>query len=97
MSIDKCLRGANRKKLDPGKYTVIMEPAAVADLIGWLGFAFGASEAEQGQSFLSKPREGKNGRRDLSGREVVPGDHHTAERSFSSEASVNALGTFTAA
>jgi len=34
---------------------VIMEPAAVADLIGWLSFAFGAREAEQGQSFLSKP------------------------------------------
>jgi predicted Zn-dependent protease len=55
VSIEKCLRGVNRKKLDPGKYTVIMEPAAVADLIGWLGFAFGARGAEQGQSFLSKP------------------------------------------
>jgi len=55
VSIDKCLRGVNRKKLDPGKYTVIMEPAAVADLIGWLSFAFGARDAEQGQSFLSKP------------------------------------------
>jgi len=55
VSIEKCLRGVNRKKLDPGKYTVIMEPAAVADLIGWLGFAFGARDAEQGQSFLSKP------------------------------------------
>ena len=55
VSIDKCLRGTKRKKLDAGKYTMIMEPAAVADLIGWLGFAFGARDAEQGQSFLSKP------------------------------------------
>jgi predicted Zn-dependent protease len=55
ISIAKCLNGVNRKKLDPGKYTVIMEPAAVADLIGWLGFALGARDAEQGQSFLSKP------------------------------------------
>jgi predicted Zn-dependent protease len=60
VSIQKCLGGVNRKKLDPGKYTVIMEPAAVADLIGWLGFAFGARDAEQGQSFLSKPTDGKN-------------------------------------
>jgi predicted Zn-dependent protease len=60
VSIQKCLGGVNRKKLDPGKYTVIMEPAAVADLIGWLGFAFGARDAEQGQSFLSKPGDGKN-------------------------------------
>ena len=60
VSIQKCLGGVNRKKLDPGKYTVIMEPAAVADLIGWLGWAFGARDAEQGQSFLSKPGDGKN-------------------------------------
>jgi predicted Zn-dependent protease len=60
VSIQKCLGGVNRKKLDPGKYTVVMEPAAVADLIGWLGFAFGARDAEQGQSFLSKPGDGKN-------------------------------------
>jgi predicted Zn-dependent protease len=57
VSIEKCLRGVNRKKLDPGKYTVILEPAAVADLMGWLGFAFDARDAEQGQSFLSKPSQ----------------------------------------
>jgi predicted Zn-dependent protease len=60
VSIRKCLGGVNRKTLDPGKYTVVLEPAATADLIGWLGFAFGARDAEQGQSFLSKPSDGKN-------------------------------------
>ena len=55
ISIEKCVRGVNRSKLDPGKSTEIMEPAAVADVMGWLGFAFGARDAEQGQSFLSKP------------------------------------------
>ena len=54
ISSEKCIRGVNRKKLEPGKYTVILEPAAVGDLMGWLGFAFGARDAEQGQSFLSK-------------------------------------------
>ena len=54
VSIQKCLGGVNRRKLDPGKYTVILEPAAVADVIGWLGFAFRARAAEEGQSFLSK-------------------------------------------
>ena len=54
-SAEKCTRGAGtRKKLDPGKYTVILEPAAVSDLIGYLGGNFGARDAEQGQSFLSK-------------------------------------------
>jgi predicted Zn-dependent protease len=59
ISIDKCLRGAGKKRLEPGKYTVILEPAAVSDLIGYLGFSFGARDAEQGQSFLS--RKGKPG------------------------------------
>jgi predicted Zn-dependent protease len=55
ISTEKCLRGAGaRKKLDPGKYTVILEPAAVSDIVGWLGFNLGARDAEQGQSFLSK-------------------------------------------
>ena len=70
VSIGKCIRGVNRKKLDPGKYTVILEPAAVADLIGWLGFAFGARDAEQGQSFLSKPDE-SNGQGDKVGKTFV--------------------------
>jgi predicted Zn-dependent protease len=55
VSAAKCVNGVNRKKIDPGKYTVLLEPAAVADLIGWLGFGLDARDAEQGQSFLSKP------------------------------------------
>ena len=54
IAIEKCVRGENKKRLDPGKYTVILEPAAVSDLIGYLGFGFGARGAEQGQTFLSK-------------------------------------------
>jgi predicted Zn-dependent protease len=54
VSADKCVRGVNKKRLEPGKYTVILEPAAVGDLIGWLGFSFDARGAEQGQSWLSK-------------------------------------------
>jgi predicted Zn-dependent protease len=55
VSSEKALRGAGtKKKLEPGKYTVILEPAGVSDLVGYLGFNFGARDAEQGQSFLSK-------------------------------------------
>jgi predicted Zn-dependent protease len=54
ISIEKCSSGENKKRLDPGKYTVILEPAAVSDLIGYLGFSLDARDAEQGQSFLSK-------------------------------------------
>ena len=72
VSIKKCLGGINRKKLDPGKYIVIMEPAAVADLIGWLGFAFGARDAEQGQSFLSKPGQDPNATATFLGEKMFP-------------------------
>ena len=54
VAIEKCVKGENKKRLDPGKYTVILEPSAVSDLIGILGDGIGAREAEQGQSFLSK-------------------------------------------
>jgi len=76
VSIEKCLRGINRKKLDPGKYTVVLEPAAVADLVGWLGAAFDARDAEQGQSFLSKPSpeagQGKGAGPTLLGEKLFP-------------------------
>jgi predicted Zn-dependent protease len=55
ISAEKCVRGsAGKRKLDPGKYTVILEPSGVSDLIGFLNFGFGARQAEQGLSFLSK-------------------------------------------
>jgi predicted Zn-dependent protease len=60
VAIEKCVKGDNKQRLEPGKYTVILEPAAVSDLIGNMGFGFGARGAEQGQSFLSK-KGGKPG------------------------------------
>ena len=60
IAIEKCVAGENKKRLDPGKYTVILEPAAVSDLIGNLGYSLAARSAEQGQSFLSR-KGGKQG------------------------------------
>jgi predicted Zn-dependent protease len=54
IAADKCANGVGKKRLEPGKYTVILEPAAVSDLIGTLGYSMWARSAEQGQSFLSK-------------------------------------------
>jgi len=59
VAIEKCATGENRKRIEPGKYTVILEPAAVSDLIGFLGFGFSARGAEQGQTFLSKKSDKK--------------------------------------
>jgi predicted Zn-dependent protease len=47
------------KPLAPGKYTVILEPAAVVDMVMFLGYNFTAREADEGRSFLSLG-EGKN-------------------------------------
>ncbi len=46
------------RDLPPGRYTVILEPEAVADLLGGLAFALNARSAEEGRSFLSKPEGG---------------------------------------
>jgi hypothetical protein len=54
IAVEKCVARDNKRKLDPGKYTVILEPAAVSDLVGYLGFGFGARGAEQGQTFSAR-------------------------------------------
>ena len=42
------------KALEPGKYTVILEPAAAAGLISFMMFGFDARQADEGRSFLAK-------------------------------------------
>ena len=42
----------------PGRYTVILEPQAVADLLSYLGFSLNQRSADEGRSFLSKPGGG---------------------------------------
>jgi predicted Zn-dependent protease len=53
-AIRKALESRAPQKLDPGLYTVILEPQAVADLLGFLGGGFNARAADEGRSFLSK-------------------------------------------
>jgi len=58
IAVDKAVRSAKPTKLDPGRYTVVLEPAAVADLLGFLTGSFGARRADEGRSFFSKPGGG---------------------------------------
>jgi predicted Zn-dependent protease len=51
---DKAKRSSPPSKLDPGRYTVVLEPAAVADLLGFLIEALDARAADQGRSFFSR-------------------------------------------
>ncbi len=50
----KAVASAEAKALEPGKYTVILEPAAAAGLISFMMNFFDARSAGEGRSFLSK-------------------------------------------
>ncbi|MES2165208.1 MAG: TldD/PmbA family protein [Pseudomonadota bacterium] len=54
VAIEKALRSVDAKALEPGRYTVILEPAATSDLLGFMFNGFDARQADEGRSFLSK-------------------------------------------
>ncbi|QWF14805.1 TldD/PmbA family protein [Lysobacter capsici] len=54
IAMRKATESAEAKALEPGKYTVILEPAAAAGLISFMMNFFGARQADEGRSFLSK-------------------------------------------
>ena len=54
VAIRKATESAEARALEPGKYTVVLEPAAVAGLVGFMMFFFDARSADEGRSFLSK-------------------------------------------
>ncbi|MGO4479090.1 TldD/PmbA family protein [Massilia sp. 2TAF26] len=54
VAIEKALRSVDAKALEPGRYTVILEPAATSDLIGFMLSGFDARQTDEGRSFLSK-------------------------------------------
>lgn len=53
-AIDKAVRSEKPTAIEPGKYTVVLEPAAMADLIVNLVFAADARQSDEGRSFFSK-------------------------------------------
>ena len=54
VAIEKALRSVDAKALEPGRYTVILEPAATSDLLAYMFNGFDARQADEGRSFLSK-------------------------------------------
>jgi PmbA protein len=61
---DKAHLAVNARELPPGRYTVILEPAAVLDLVGFLFYDFAATALEDKRSCLNDrmntPLFGKN-------------------------------------
>ena len=54
IAMRKASASSEAQALEPGKYTVILEPVAAAGLISFMFNFFGARQADEGRSFLSK-------------------------------------------
>ena len=54
VAIEKALRSVDARALEPGRYTVILEPAATSEILGNMFSAFSARSADEGRSFLAK-------------------------------------------
>ena len=55
IAVQKSLGSVNAKALEPGKYTVILEPTAAVVLLENIYFGMDARSADEGRSFFSKP------------------------------------------
>ena len=51
---EKCARWKNPQRIDPGNYTVVLEPTAAADIVGLIEGGFSGRNTEEGRTFLSK-------------------------------------------
>ncbi len=57
-AISKAQRSKNPVAIEPGRYTVVLEPTAVGNLVQLIAGAAGARNADEGRSFFSKPGGG---------------------------------------
>jgi predicted Zn-dependent protease len=71
IAVRKCLETRHPETLPPGKYTVLLEPSAVCDLLVMMIGHFNARSADEGRSFFSK----KGGANKIG--EKLFGDHVT--------------------
>jgi len=57
-AVDKARRSVNAVAIEPGRYTVVLEPTAAANLVQIIAGATSARAADEGRSFFSKPGGG---------------------------------------
>lgn len=55
VAVHKAVRSARPRRLEPGRYTVVLEPACVGALLWFLVGALDARRADEGRSAFSKP------------------------------------------
>ncbi len=63
VAIDKAVMSREARAIEPGKYTVILEPAASVDLLRNMSRSFNARTADEGRSFMSKGDGNKIGQK----------------------------------
>lgn len=74
-ALEKAKRSANPVAIEPGRYTVVLEPTAVGNLVQLVAFALNARNADEGRSFFSKPGGGnKIGERVVDPRVTIASD-----------------------
>jgi predicted Zn-dependent protease len=85
----KAIASRNPQAIEPGNYTVVLEPGAVAELIPLLAAALNARNADEGRSPFSKPGGGNRiGEKIVDERVTLlsdPGDPHLLARPFDNE------------
>lgn len=89
VAVDKAVRSMKPRELAPGTYTTVLEQAAVADLLLYMGFQMDARNADEGRSFFTAKGGGtKLGQRVLNDRVVIfsdPSDPRAPGMPFASE------------
>jgi len=53
-AISKAVMARNPTGIEPGTYTVVLEPAAMADMLAFMLFSANARQADEGRSFFAK-------------------------------------------
>jgi len=88
-AIDKAAYTTPPVRLEPGKYTVILEPSAVGDLVAWMLWHMNARNADEGRSVFSRRDGGNRLGEKLFQDDVTiytdPGDPVAPERVFGEE------------
>jgi predicted Zn-dependent protease len=97
-AIRKAELSRNPRAGEPGEWTVILEPTAVANLVNLMVFSMNARNADEGRSFFSKQGGGnKIGEKFLDERVTIttnPADPRTAAIPFSGEGLPNNATTW---
>ena len=71
VAIDKAVRSQKPVRLPPGKYTVILEPSAVSDLLSIMIEEFDQRAADEGRDFATKKGGGSRLGEDVFGKNVT--------------------------